>query len=87
MMHPPLSLSHTTNHSLRDQKNRLQIDGEDFVPFGFRNLLEFARMSVIPVANNAKSRNDLMERGFSRQPLEAHLGGIDILVNNAAIRS
>jgi 2OG-Fe dioxygenase len=25
--------------------------------------------SVIPVANNTKSRNDLMERGFSRQPL------------------
>src|SRR4029077_5401571 len=25
--------------------------------------------SVIPVANNAKSRNDLLERGFSRQPL------------------
>jgi hypothetical protein len=24
---------------------------------------------VIPVANNAKSRNDLIERGFSRQPL------------------
>jgi hypothetical protein len=25
--------------------------------------------SVIPVANNAKSQNDLIERGFSRQPL------------------
>jgi len=25
--------------------------------------------SLIPVANNAKSRNDLIERGFSRQPL------------------
>jgi hypothetical protein len=25
--------------------------------------------SVIPVANNAKSHNDLIERGFSRQPL------------------
>ena len=24
---------------------------------------------VIPVANNTKSRNDLFERGFSRQPL------------------
>src|ERR1700739_2518831 len=24
---------------------------------------------VIPVANNAKSRNDLIDRGFSRQPL------------------
>ena len=24
---------------------------------------------VIPVANNTKSRNDLIERGFSRQPL------------------
>ena len=25
--------------------------------------------SFIPVATNAKSRNDLVERGFSRQPL------------------
>jgi hypothetical protein len=25
--------------------------------------------SVIPVANNTKSRNDLIERGFTHQPL------------------
>jgi hypothetical protein len=25
--------------------------------------------SLIPVANNVKSRNDLIERGFSRQPV------------------
>ncbi len=25
--------------------------------------------TFIPVANNAKSRNDVVERGFSRQPL------------------
>ena len=25
--------------------------------------------TFIPVANNAKSRNDIVERGFSRQPL------------------
>ena len=25
--------------------------------------------SIIPVANNATSRNDLIERGFSRQPI------------------
>src|ERR1700758_1506693 len=29
--------------------------------------------SFIPVANNAKSQNDLMERGFSRQPLRIDL--------------
>ncbi len=30
--------------------------------------------SLIPVANNAKSRNDLIERGFSRQPLRIDVG-------------
>ena len=29
--------------------------------------------NFIPVANNAKSRNDLIERGFSRQPLRIDL--------------
>ena len=29
--------------------------------------------SFIPVVNNAKSRNDLIERGFSRQPLRIDL--------------
>src|SRR6204780_2801160 len=29
--------------------------------------------SFIPVANNARSRNDLVERGFSRQPLRIDL--------------
>jgi hypothetical protein len=29
--------------------------------------------SLIPVATNARSRNDLVERGFSRQPLRIHV--------------
>ena len=40
------------------------------------------RDSFIPVATNARSRNDLVERGFSRQPLRvdvddsAHAGSV-----------
>jgi predicted acyltransferase (DUF342 family) len=48
------------------------------------NQLSGAIMSqgVIPVANNAKSRNDLTERGFSRQSLRVD---VDIALSLEAL--
>jgi hypothetical protein len=42
--------------------------------------------SVIPVANNAESQNDLIERGFSRQPLRIDVdiaGSLEALAHAA----
>ena len=68
----PLSLSHTTYHSLRYQEDRLEIDGEHFVPFRIRNLLQLARMGNRRIVYEDV---DAAEFRFNIRDHALHVGG------------